>query len=296
MHDRIVDDDHDDPWQALSRADLAARGMSRRMIDAAIRESTLVRARRDRYVATGVPPSVLQAVRVGGRLTCLSLLQLLGVFVFRCDTLHVHIRRGTSRLRSPENRTQRLRRRGDREREACLHWRSLVRAADGTSTCVNVVDALVHSMLCQPVRHAVATIDSALNKGLITAIDLADVFSAVPARFGILQTLVDARAQSGPETLVRLMVRALGCHVDLQVAFEEVGFVDMVVDGWLVIECDSRAFHSTWASQLEDHRRDGILASYGYSVLRLAAEDILYHPEAVRAAILGLVASRRAFG
>ncbi|QAY58835.1 DUF559 domain-containing protein [Microbacterium protaetiae] len=278
-------------WDAATRAEILAEGMSRRGLEAAVRSGELVRARRDHYVAAATPRAVLQAVRIGGRLTCLSLLQLLGVFVFACDTLHVHIPRGASRLRSPRNRAKPLRR--GSKRGARLHWSPLARDEGGTSACVGVIDALIHSVLCQQARHAVATLDSALNKGMITALDLAEIFHALPAKFAVLQTLVDARAQSGPETLVRLMLRGLGCHVDLQVAFEQVGFVDMVVDRWLVIECDSKAFHSTWEAQLEDYRRDGILASYGYCVFRIAAEDILYRPEQVLASLRGLVATRR---
>ena len=37
------------------------------------------------------PDIVVRAVRVGGRLTCLSLLALMGVFVLRNDKVHVHL-------------------------------------------------------------------------------------------------------------------------------------------------------------------------------------------------------------
>ncbi len=82
-------------------------------------------------------------------------------------------------------------------------------------------------------------------------------------------------------------MRGLGRAVELQVEFRDVGFVDLVVDGWLVIECDSRSFHSDWKDRLKDYRRDLALAQQGYCVLRLTAEDILYSPENVLAAIRG---------
>lgn len=277
-------------WDSATRADLLAGGLTRRQLERAVRDGTLIRAKRDRYVSAAAPHDLVQAVRVGGRLTCLSLLRLLGVFVFACDTVHVHISRGASRLRSPHSAAQPLP--GGGGRGARLHWHPLVRDAEGTAACVGIVDALIHAVRCQQARYAIATLDSALNKGLITALDLADVFAALPKKFAGLQGLVDARAQSGPETLVRLMLRGLGCDVDLQVAFERVGFVDMVVDGWLVVECDSQAFHSTWKAQLADRRRDAILASYGYCVFRVTAEDILSHPERVMASLRGLVATR----
>lgn len=282
----------DDTWQTSSRAELLASGLSSRGLTAAVREGALIRARRDRYVEPTTPRVVVQAVRVGGRLTCLSLLALLGVFVFRSEVVHVHVPRGMSRLRSAHSRRRCLER--GRKRSARLHWAPLVDDAAGTSACVGVVDALVHSVLCQQPRHAVATLDNALNKGLITMLELDEVFHALPQKFQVLQGLVDVRAQSGPETLMRLMLRSLGCTVDLQVAFERVGLVDLVVDGWLVIECDSEAFHSSWEQQLEDRHRDRILASYGYPVLRVVASDVLYRPDTVLGAVRGLLRARAA--
>ncbi|MFT4220509.1 MAG: DUF559 domain-containing protein [Microbacterium sp.] len=156
------------------------------------------------------------------------------------------------------------------------------------------MDALTHSVLCQAPRHAIATLDSALNKGLIAMADLADVFAALPGKYGVLRSMVDCRAQSGPETLVRLMARSLGCHIELQVAFDGVGRVDLVLDNWLVVECDSKEFHSDWAQQRKDYRRDLALAALGYSVLRLTAEDIMYRPDAVLTALRRLIERQRA--
>lgn len=238
------------------------------------------------------PAALVQAVRVGGRVACVSLLRMLEVFVFRTDRVHVHVLRGSSRLRSPIDRTRRLEDR--RSRAVRLHWLPLARPGEATTTRVHVVDALAQAVLCQLPRHAIASIDSALNKGLITRDDLSDVFRALPARFAALRPLVDGRAQSGPESLMRLMLLSLGCHVDLQVRFPGVGYVDLVVDGWLVVECDSKEFHSSWKQQVKDRRRDAALAALGYATLRVTAEDILYNPERVLAAAKGLVFAHRA--
>jgi very-short-patch-repair endonuclease len=154
---------------------------------------------------------------------------------------------------------------------------------------VDIVDALVHAIRCQQPKHAIATLDSALHKGLVTPADVAEVFAALPSRFGVLRQFLDARSESGPESLVRLLLARLGYAVDLQVSFPGVGFVDLVVDGWLVVECDSKAHHSSWEQQLKDYRRDLRLAQLGYCVLRLTAEDILYREGDVLAALKGLL-------
>ena len=172
-----------------------------------------------------------------------------------------------------------------------LHWHPLVSEPHGGR--VSLLDALIHAVRCQPPRHAIASIDSALNKGLLKVEELGALFAALPRRHQVLRGFIDGRAQSGPETLVRLMLLTLGCQVDLQVEFEAVGFVDLVVDGWLVVECDSKAHHSSWQQQLKDYRRDLELAKQGYCVLRLTAEDSLYRPDAVMEALQGLVRGPR---
>ena len=236
------------------------------------------------------PDALVRAVRVGGRLTCLSLLQLLGVFVLTNSKLHVHLTAQASRLRSPHNRRKRLDRR--RRHGTRLHWTALPERP-GAETCVSIVVALAHAVFCQAPGAAVASIDSALNKGLIALDQVTEIFDLLPPKYGVLRGLIDGRAQSGPETLVRVMVRKLGSTAELQVEFDGVGFVDLVVDGWLVIECDSKAHHSSWEQQLKDYRRDLKLAQLGYVVLRLAAEDIMYDPDAVFLAVRGVLASRR---
>ena len=82
-----------------TRAELLAQGYTRRSIQAAVRRGDLIHVRRDRYLAPEANDLLVRAVRVGGRLTCLSLLALLGVFVLRNQLLHVHVWPMASRLR-----------------------------------------------------------------------------------------------------------------------------------------------------------------------------------------------------
>ena len=133
-----------------------------------------------------------------------------------------------------------------------------------------------------------ASIDSAWNAGLISEDGVTEVFHLLPRRFRRLRRLVDPSAESGPETLVRLALRGLGLRWESQVRIPRVGRVDFVVERRLIIECDSRAHHSSWDAQREDRRRDRDAAAQGFFTLRLIAEDILYRPETVRAAIAGL--------
>lgn len=159
------------------------------------------------------------------------------------------------------------------------HW--IEDDAETDDVVTPVVDALTQAILCQSPRMAVATVDSAWHLGLVDGNDVAEVFRRLPRRYRRLQRLLDSRAESGTETLVRLMLRGLGIRPQLQVKIETVGYVDLLVDGWLIIECDSRAHHGDWAARLRDLRRDAAALRLGYATLRLAAEDILYRPDEV---------------
>jgi len=157
---------------------------------------------------------------------------------------------------------------------------------------VEPLDAVFDAVLCQRPRAAVATIDSALHRGFLHLDDLDELFANLPVRLRRLRRLVDSGAESGPETLMRLILRSLPCSSVPQVEIDGVGRVDFVVDGWLIIKCDSEAHHGGWNRQRSDRRRDLAAAAQGLVTLRPVSEDIMWHPDAVRAAVSGLLASR----
>lgn len=275
----------------LTRAELFGMGLSRRAIQFAVRDGGLIHVRCDRYLPAEAHERFVEAVRVGGQLTCVSLLALLGVFVLDSRRLHVQVSPRGGRLREPGNRRARLSRTATDA--PVVHW-SIVTDPTGSSCAASIIDALIHAVRCQPVRAAVATLDSALNRGLITRLQVSEILRALPARFRSLESLVDGRAESGPETLVRLMARMLGCDVQLQVTFEGIGRVDLLLDGWLVVECDSKRFHSEWHQRERDFARDLALAARGYATLRLTAAAIMYRSDEVFAGWRALLASRPA--
>ncbi|MGM7699869.1 endonuclease domain-containing protein [Microbacterium sp. A84] len=119
--------------------------------------------------------------------------------------------------------------------------------------------------------------------------ELRDVFADLPFRFRALLALVDGIAESGPETYMRLMLRALGVRFEAQVKIPGVGRVDFLVDGWLIIECDSKEYHEGWDKQMEDRSRDIEAARRGYVTIRPIAADILGREIAVREAIAEII-------
>ncbi|MFT4136266.1 hypothetical protein [Microbacterium sp.] len=258
----------------LRTADLRAVGLGKGAVRAAVDADLLIRVRNGRYLRAGAPADVTTAARAGARVACLSLLQSLGVFVLTNDRPHIHLPSSATRPPSAER--------------VVRHWRPLMRSPHPRATAVDIVDALAQSVRCQPQRAAVATLDSALHLGLIREDDVDEIFAQLPSRFGHLRDLVDGRAESGPESIVRLIALELGFSVDVQVRLTGVGRVDLVLDGWLVVECDSEEFHTGWDSQLRDRRRDLACAGLGLASLRPVAEDILYHQGRVKSALRGL--------
>ncbi|WP_295851110.1 hypothetical protein [uncultured Microbacterium sp.] len=265
----------ENPERVWTTRELLTAGWSRRTLDRALADGSLVRVRQGRFVEAGTQEDFVEAARAGGRLDCVSLLAARGVFIHRQADRHVQQDPPASR-RPPA------------PRGVVYHWRASSAARDGLA--VDVVEALAQAIRCQPPRSAVATLDSAWHLGLVSEADIDEVFARVPRRFQVLRRLVDPRAEAGTESLVRLLLRPLGCRVELQVRIDGVGRVDLLINGWLIVECDSERFHGTWQMHKNDRRRDMAALERGYTTLRLLAEDILYHPDRVRAALERILA------
>lgn len=251
----------------LSPQALAEWGLGRHQVARFVADGRLIRTRNGRYLPADAHPLLVEAGRLGGRLDCVSLLAALGVFVRARHPLHLQFTPATSRL--PK-----------RPPAVVAHWRASERARAEVAS--DVVSALAQACRCQSPRDAVATLDSAWNLGFVGDPEIAEVFARLPLRYWALRGLLDPRAESGAESLMRLIFRALGCTVELQVQLPGVGRVDLIIDGWLIVECDSRAHHGGWESQMRDRRRDIAAAGLGFTTIRPVAEDIYFrHDEVV---------------
>jgi hypothetical protein len=137
-------------------------------------------------------------------------------------------------------------------------------------------------------RHAVAVMDSALHRKLITPQGLRRAHDLARGRRGVESTHTwwleaDARAESPIETWARLACLDRGIPPDiLQQEFRSpdgrlVARVDMAwwLGGgrWLVAELDGEAAHTGRAALVHDSRRQNRLVAAGHNVQRYAGRD-----------------------
>jgi very-short-patch-repair endonuclease len=277
----------------LSSTELISFGATSHGLTVAVRGRHLIRARRDHYALPGTDQQILAAVRFGGRIGCVSALNAAGIFAYDASDTHIHMDESMSRSRRPRNRLVSL---TPRNRDGCdLHWWPLFDEDHGCEYAVGTPDALAQSLRCQKPWHALASLDNALFLGMIEAGDLRQIFASIPSRLHYLMPLVDGRAEAGQETVLRMIVREAGLNYELQVWIPGVGRVDMLVEGCVVVEADSRLAHDGWEKHVEDRRRDLVLASQGYMSLRPAYQHTMHSPGLVRDAIVNLVAARQRF-
>jgi very-short-patch-repair endonuclease len=278
----------------IHRADLRRGGMSGQDITEAVRRSDIIRVRRDHYARPDLDRHTLEAVRVGGRLACVSAAAELGLFVFDDSHTHLHLDREASRLRSPHNRFRPL---AELPRNGVqLHWWPLIEVADGTEFCVGVRDALVQIIRCQEPRLALATLDLALHERHIRPRDLDAIFARVSVEHQNLRAKINARSEAGQETVLRQLILDAGLQCEIQVTIDGVGRVDVLVERRVVVEADSRGFHKEWEQHVRDRSRDLMLAERGYLSLRVLYQHIMFEPETVIDAIRRLVEISRTTG
>jgi very-short-patch-repair endonuclease len=262
----------------VTRADLIALGITDRQIRRWVELGELLRARRGHFVRPDLDQESARAIAIGGRLTCLSELRRIGVWVLDTPIIHVHVDPHATRLRGT----------GERVR---LHW-NLVRHSSPDSARVGIVDALLDAGRCLHYRAWIASVDSALHGGQLHPARLHELRRALPANRRHLIRWIDRRAESGLESIVRVLAVELGLRVRSQVTIPGVGRVDLVIEDWIVVETDGSAFHDQALSP-RDRRRDARLIATGRSVLRPGYSLVVHDLAAVARQLIGAVAVHR---
>ncbi len=161
------------------------------------------------------------------------------------------------------------------------HWWPLFDPVESLRTGLG--DTLAHVVRCQPRRFAVAVLDSALHAGVISPGEVTYLLERVPALHRIPPSLLDPRAESGIESLVRLALIDAGLRCASQVVVEGVGRVDLLVEGRVIVEVDGRLWHAD--QQSRDYARDLTAQIAGLAVVRADYPHAVNSPESVVRAV-----------
>jgi hypothetical protein len=139
----------------------------------------------------------------------------------------------------------------------------------------------------EPPQFAIAVLDSMLRRSAITRTEIEFGAARLPERLRRLLAHLDPRAESGTESIVRVLLALEGIVATPQipVPFRELERLDLVVGDRLVIECDSRAHHSTHVELDRDNARDLLLTALGFLVIRVRYRAAVSDPAGVVAAI-----------
>lgn len=256
-------------------------GLTKAAIRQSVAAGALFPVRHGWYATSSAHRDVLAAVRAGGVLSCVSALALHGIWT--PSPRHIHLRR-----------TDHARYRGAREPTGkgfvrCGHLIENRRPA----TAVDPVSAALSSAArCVNDEELVAILDSVLRSRRVDLHGVRAVMARHPARVRRLLDFVDPRAESGTESLVRYRLDQRRIKHRLQVVIEGVGRVDLLIGRRLVIEVDSREYHTGEDAYESDRRRDRRAAGRGYQVIRVTYRQVMFEWNDVLADLLALIRRR----
>lgn len=241
-----------------TRADLEAAGLTHRGIDKLVLAGDLIRVFRGRYVSRGLEPEYLRAVRLGARLTGPSLFAKLGAWEPNSGRrFHISVQRNGLRPTFDSG-------------DIRLHWSPV----EGLMVAEPLETAVAHLVMSLKRDECVAVIDSAIRRRILSFADAAAALMkcAPQGGAGVLR-YVDASAESGAESLLRLWLEAHRIAYRTQVCFGPFR-VDFVVGRRLVVEVVGEKYHGDVGLFEADCRREAYLQGLGLQVLRLSARQV----------------------
>ncbi|QTX03746.1 type IV toxin-antitoxin system AbiEi family antitoxin domain-containing protein [Agromyces archimandritae] len=245
---------------AATTAELRALGVDRSALAAAMHAGDIERIRRGWYALPALDPGIREAIRIGGRLGCVSAAAHHGWATPEHHGLHVTVPATASRLR-----------RADEPPGTVVHWSTTERS---TRLVTSWFETLMQIARCASPEHTAAAFDSFLAQGRGRDVLLEQWMSKLPPHIRAALPELEALCHSFLETIGRVRLERCGIRGRHQVEIAGVGRVDLVIDGWLVVEWDGST-HRTAEQYAEDRRRDAMLTAMGYRVLRFDYRTVM---------------------
>lgn len=160
--------------------------------------------------------------------------------------------------------------------DVCVHREQFVSDKERHTHVASIGTVLERVLVCMPLKVSLPMLDAARNRGLydVSTLTIPPTGSRLPHLREALSLSSD-RARSILETVARLQLIDMGLAPQVGVWIEGVGEVDMIVLGFIVIEVDGWAFHSSKEQREKDLKRDRELLRRGFVVLRFTYDDVM---------------------
>jgi len=149
---------------------------------------------------------------------------------------------------------------------------------------VSLADAVIRFGGTETDEQLLAAIESAVHEELLSRSAAIGLFQLLPRRQRRLAAKLNFQGESGMETIVRLRLELLGLRLMQQVWIGK-DRVDLVIDGWLIVELDG----DEWHDPVTDRIRTNRLIRAGYRVLRFGYAEVFDHWDETVATILEML-------
>ncbi len=264
-------------------AQLRASGVTRFALRTALAVERVNAAGHGTYALPGTDAAIVAAVTLSGVVSHASAARLHGLDLHSAPKfIEITVARGCRQ----------------RARGVLVHAADLAPEDVGLAQPITTLRRTVRDCArTMPLLHAVILLDGVVRAGLLSMADLRAMARTArgrgSARLRQAVGYVDALCGSPLETILRLLSEILFLDVQTQVWIEGVGPVDILVDGWLILEADGFAFHSNREHYRRDRRRANVAAEQLLVHLRFTWEDLQLRPLAVLGQIVRTVEAQR---
>ena len=239
---------------------------------------SIERARIGHYLDPVLDERAKQAIRIGGRVACVSAAAVHGLRVLEhSSALHVSVGPHDSRFRRANDGRGRIR--PSRVPWVEFHWSESGPSADAVPPIEIVLQQVID---CLPPMHAICIIDSARE---------AVPWSAAPSRLGAalfdrmlgrlgrrgfeIASRSSTLSQAVGETVARERLRAEGIVAVPQAELPGGYFADLLIGERLVVECEGYSVHGGEAAFERDRARKAFVRACGYVVLDFSHRQIV---------------------
>lgn len=274
-----------------STSELRRWGVTKRMLAEAVLSREILRQRIGHYCLPETNELIVEALRVGGRVRCVSAATFHGLRVLHYpQQLHIAVELHDSRFRTRDDPRVRFAPTALAELPTTpqsrihLHWGDSSR--DHSSRhIVSLEDCLVQLIDCIPPLDAICTLDAALEISrdgghselpLLDGDGLARVRSRVSNAHRI--TVVDrssSLSQAVGETVSRCKFADAGIASQPQAPLPGGYFADLLIGEWFVFECMGEGVHTAPGAFDRDQARVAWLMTQGFHIVQFSHNQIL---------------------